>query len=597
MVIAAFPQPDQTPPPTLTYAQLKQERDQAIGRVKHLEEKLTKAVELEGRVFELEEWKAATKLLLATPNNILSPAERIAVYALRDFKQRKEEEGNTGHQVFKSELFAKDTGLGIDRSRKILHKIADTGAINLRVEEEGEKKNKRYWFTVKCLDQLDTPPTTWGTARDPNGKICGCKAGTETTVTDFERRTSFTRVQTRCKRVGCKRIHSTIFYNRTVIGDDTPIGTSRHFDTEAEAIAVVEAEKSVRENGGQTPENAVSSLGQNETSPPHSTSSFRPPSGSTINQGKDYIDVPEHEPIPSTALELLPAESIRVEPSTSIEDLLLAIAGPDPQHLELLPTGDTKCTTHAGPVTLELVQRMIAGTYSPGTRLSYPNGMTRAICLDADNSATKQTLIDAACKLSGSGASPLLESSPSIHHKDNVHLWLVFDGLVNAAAAWATIEAAAPELSGWSERWPGRRTCIRLPGAYYRRPGAEGWCQLWRPGGMHRTEGAAFGLLLDQQTPACWVTASPPPPEPTPTSRPAFPVSSRVYTDGRPILQGARDDTLFSRASGIANRVSGEELVEAVRQVNEKCCRPPLPDCDVLRIARSAEKKARRLDA
>lgn len=112
---------------------------------------------------------------------------------------------------------------------------------------------------------------------------------------------------------------------------------------------------------------------------------------------------------------LLPPYSLEpLIPSTPAESLLLAIAGPDPAHLELQPTGDAKCTTLPQPVTLELVQRMLAGTCSPGTTLTYPNGLTRALAFDGDSPEQRSQLQAAAITLSGAGAIPLLEDSPSI---------------------------------------------------------------------------------------------------------------------------------------------------------------------------------------
>lgn len=593
MVIAAFPQPDQTPPPTLTYAQLKQERDQAIGRVKHLEEKLTKAVELEGRVFELEEWKRSTTELLATPNDVLSPAQRIAIVSLRLYKEQKEEQGKTGHQVFKTRIFSEQIGLGDEGSRKILHHLHDAGAIDLRVHEEWVDKKKKMWSTVECLPQLETAPATWGIGRDPNGKQCECNAGTLTTVAQHEQVATFTRVSTRCAK--CNRTHRTKVYNRTVRSDRL---TSEvlEFQTEAEAMALVDAEKS-----GQSLERTGDVLDQDMTFTALPLPCFSPTSGSDVNQGENYIEQPEDEPeAPDRGVPWSKGTPPEVlEPSTSIETLLLAIAGPDSQHLELLPTGEAKCIVHKGPVTLELVQRMMAGNYSPGTRLGYPNGMTRALCLDADTLENKQTLIDAASKLDSAGASPLLESSPSIHHPDNVHLWIIFDELVNAAAAWATIEAIVPELKDWPERWPGTGKRVRLPGAYYRRPGAAAWCQLWRPGGMHVSSDRAWALMLKEQTPACWVTASPPPvPEPVRRSTPARSTSSRWIPPTRPIQQGEQDTSLAPYAMAMAGKGMSEgDIFTELRRIVDELCEQipgdPILDSSLWAKARSAVKKAR----
>lgn len=338
------------------------------------------------------------------------------------------------------------------------------------------------------------------------------------------------------------------------------------------------------------------------------TSTAEPPSSMLTSWTKTSpITVPVEEPLAQngTIIARKSAEHASGLIASPIESLLLDIAGPDPGHLELQPTGKIKCINHSEqPLTPDLIKAMLAGECSPGTTLKYPGGKTRALCLDADDPERARILLDAALKLDGAGASPLLESSPSVHHPGSLHLWLVFDGLVHAAAAYATVIEIVPELRDWPERWPEKGTRVRLPGAYYRRPGAEGWCQLWRPGGLHLSGERVFTLMLKAQTPASWVTASPPPaPEPVRRSTPARSTSSRWIPPTRPIQQSDQDTSLTGYAMKMADAFGMSEgaIYDELRRITDELCEQipgdPILDSSLWAKARSAVKKARRLDA
>ncbi len=197
----------------------------------------------------------------------------------------------------------------------------------------------------------------------------------------------------------------------------------------------------------------------------------------------------------------------------------------------------------------------------------------------------------------------MLENSPSLDHPGSLHLWLLFDGLVHAESGFATVIEVVPELREWPERWPGPRTSIRLPGANYRRPGAEGWCQLWRPGGLHVSGDRAWALMLRSQTKADWVTATAiPDPEPARRS-PARSTNSRWIPPTLPIGQGNRDASLARYALAMADQcgMSEGDIYDKLRRIADELCEQvpgdPLLDSSLWAKARSAVKKARRLDA
>lgn len=80
-----------------------------------------------------------------------------------------------------------------------------------------------------------------------------------------------------------------------------------------------------------------------------------------------------------------------------------------------------------------------------------------------------------------------------------------------------------------------------------------------------------------------------PKPKPTPSRRSlSSSRGRRIYTDGNPLFEGQRNEGLFKRGAGMRNAglVDGE-LEDALLETNRNCCRPPLPDGEVLGIARS----------
>lgn len=84
---------------------------------------------------------------------------------------------------------------------------------------------------------------------------------------------------------------------------------------------------------------------------------------------------------------------------------------------------------------------------------------------------------------------------------------------------------------------------------------------------------------------------APPPPRPplTPAQRGTF------YTTGHPIYEGNRNAGLACVAGGMVGRgASGQQLEDLIAESNQNRCKPPLPDAEARKIARSIEAKERR---
>jgi hypothetical protein len=188
--------------------------------------------------------------------------------------------------------------------------------------------------------------------------------------------------------------------------------------------------------------------------------------------------------------------------------LLVAIAGPMPVHIEMSARGPKKYYDVHRPFAERDGRLHLQGWKTKGASLSYPDGMTRALCYDADTPPDWQRLREAARALAACGYAPLLEASPVGR---GGHLWIIYTGLVETSLAQHHTAACAPQLQEISECWPGGAHKVRLPGGKYVQPGFCQWCTLANAAGtVLATDGAsAVRVLLDFQTPAALVPASP----------------------------------------------------------------------------------------
>jgi TOTE conflict system, Archaeo-Eukaryotic Primase domain len=151
----------------------------------------------------------------------------------------------------------------------------------------------------------------------------------------------------------------------------------------------------------------------------------------------------------------------------------------------------------------------LGGWKTKGAYVRHPDGMTRALCYDADTPQVWQHLQDAARRLAEAGYLPLVETSPVGR---GGHLWIVYTRLVSGPATHQHLVHVASMLQQINECWPGPGpNKVRLPGGKYLKPGFAAWCQLHD---AHGTRIAADGqgtarALLAYQTPADLVPASP----------------------------------------------------------------------------------------
>ncbi len=189
--------------------------------------------------------------------------------------------------------------------------------------------------------------------------------------------------------------------------------------------------------------------------------------------------------------------------------LLVAIAGPWPAHIEMSARGPKKYYEVHRPFDERDGRLHLAGWKTKGAALRYPDGMTRALCYDADTKDDWQGLQEAARTLAESGYVPLLEASPVGR---GGHLWIIYTRLVEASWAQRQVVARAPQLQEISECWPGAARKVRLPGGKYVQPGFAAWCTLAdAESNVLATDGrSAARVLLDFQTAAEVVPASPP---------------------------------------------------------------------------------------
>ena len=188
--------------------------------------------------------------------------------------------------------------------------------------------------------------------------------------------------------------------------------------------------------------------------------------------------------------------------------LLLSIAGPTPEHIEMSRSGPAKYYSVAHAITLEECAKHLQGIKTRGVTLRHPGHMTRALAFDADVHRLYPGwwwMIGAAQHLADVGYRVLLEPSPAGR---GGHLWIVFDDLVDVRAARRHVCEIAPILRDVKEYWPGPEHVttwnkVRLPGGRYVSPDLSAWCKLYDVNGQElaRDGLAAARVLLAYQTP------------------------------------------------------------------------------------------------
>jgi hypothetical protein len=190
----------------------------------------------------------------------------------------------------------------------------------------------------------------------------------------------------------------------------------------------------------------------------------------------------------------------RADSFTIATQLLVAIAGPEPVHIEMSARGPKKYYDVHRRFDERDARAHLQGDRTKGATLRYPEGKTRALCYDADTSVEWQCLQEAARILASSGYLPLLETSPVGR---GGHLWIIFTDLVCVDAAQCHLLTLAPALKQICEYWPRSMYKVRLPAGRYVKPGFASWCTLTDAHGtLLATDGPqAASVLLACQTP------------------------------------------------------------------------------------------------
>ncbi len=215
-----------------------------------------------------------------------------------------------------------------------------------------------------------------------------------------------------------------------------------------------------------------------------------------------------------------PSAPTQSDPMLEAAQLLLDIAGPSHEHVEMSQKGPAKYYTIHRALTLQDMIAHIQGKKTVGAFLRHPDGKTRALCYDTDDEEGWQRLKEAARLLPYGDYCPILEESPV----RGGHLWVMYNGLVDAKSAHRHLLQYAPMLRQIKESWPGPGpNKVRLPGGRYVSPNVSAWCKLIdERGAFLAPEGYAAQLLLDAQVPAELVPEYPLEPEPpsTPLEQP-----------------------------------------------------------------------------
>ncbi len=196
--------------------------------------------------------------------------------------------------------------------------------------------------------------------------------------------------------------------------------------------------------------------------------------------------------------------------------LLLSIAGPASEQIEMSKTGPAKYYSVGHALTLDECAKHLQGMKTRGATLRHPGQLTRALAFDTDVYRLYPGwwwMLGAAQHLAEAGYRVLLEPSPAGR---GGHLWIVFDDLVDARAARFHVGRLAPVLGDVGEYWPGPEWAakwnkVRLPGGRYVAPEFTAWCKLYNANRQLLSDCglAAARVLLAYQTPASIVPPLP----------------------------------------------------------------------------------------
>ncbi len=242
--------------------------------------------------------------------------------------------------------------------------------------------------------------------------------------------------------------------------DSAPLGASAHAD--ALSAPPLGERKSTRRDGGTEGEGVVS------------TDHGVPSDGAdSAPLGDDRVQEEEDVKYPDAVRDLV-APQHAAALSQAVDTLLSVCAGM-PSHVAMQPRATEKAnkylTMHT-PLTPRLLAEHLAGTSTLGTGLLVRDEpemgrRCRAVAYDSDDAFTLLTV--AARQLAVHDVTALLVRNRA--KPNSGHMWVLFDGEVDPARAFAVLEGWAPGLRTVREKFPsptvkgGHR--LRLPGGCY----------------------------------------------------------------------------------------------------------------------------------
>jgi len=190
-------------------------------------------------------------------------------------------------------------------------------------------------------------------------------------------------------------------------------------------------------------------------------------------------------------------------------ELLLGIPGQHRSHIQMCKNGDAKYITIPQSLDLGDIRTHLRGYKTKGVVSRPLDGETRALWFEGDTPEQWQRCEEAGRMLTAVGFKPLHIPSPTTgKHVGGGHMWVIFDGMVDAYSALQTVyDYTADLLRDCKEHWPGGGVNVRLPGGKYVY-NCDAWCDLFDAYGCQLSyNGAGAALaLLEHQTPAGLVT-------------------------------------------------------------------------------------------
>jgi putative DNA primase/helicase len=247
--------------------------------------------------------------------------------------------------------------------------------------------------------------------------------------------------------------------------------------------------------------------------------------------------------------------------------------------------------THKTPATIELWRRHLDGTYGLGVVPLRQDGTCSWGACDLDDYETDAGAI--AARVAALGIPALVNVSRS--GGKHVFIWARIP--VRASEMRQRLAEVAKAL-GYpdAECFPKQDSPTECGGSWLNMP--------WHGGENSRR----YGIMPngDTYTLAEWVDAAErlkaatgPEWFSTPLSVPSAPASTGLkggckkgFTLPAEIAEGRRDTTLASAAGKMRRAGFGpDEILAAMRQMNQERCKPPLADADVVRIAKSIGRK------